>query len=101
MQLEDKFKEYKKKIQIENHFSQLSLFLNSWYSKEDDLIQYIKESKLDYKYMTAILYKGEYFEKLGNKEKEIFKKKVDELYMELLVEINDDLLNNYSNKKIH
>ena len=101
MQLEDKFKEYKKKIQIENYFSQLSLFLNSWYSKEDDLIQYIKESKLDYKYMTAILYKGEYFEKLGNKEKEIFKKKVDELYMELLVEINDDLLNNYSNKKIH
>ena len=101
MQLEDKFKEYKKKIKIDNNFSQLSLFLNSWYSNEDDLIQYIKESKLDYKYMTAILYKGEYFEKLGNKEKEIFKKKVDDLYMDILVEINDDLLNNYSNKKIY
>ena len=100
MQLEDKFKKYKKKINIDNNFSQLSLFLNSWYSNEDDLIQYIKETKLDYKYMTAILYKGEYFEKLGSKEKEIFKKKVDDLYMDILVEINNDLLNNYSNKKI-
>ncbi len=98
MQLEDKFKEYKKKIQIENHFSQLSLFLNSWYSNQEELIQYIQETKLDYKYMSYILYKGDYFEKLSSKEKENFKKKVDEIYINLLKEINDNLLNNFSNR---
>ena len=87
------------KIKIEDNFSELSLFLNSWYSNEDDLIQYIKETKLDYKYMSCILWKGEYFEKLGNREKDIFKKKVDDIYLDLLLEINDDLLNNFSNKK--
>ena len=99
MKLDEKFKEYKKKIKIEDNFSELSLFLNSWYSNEDDLIQYIKETKLDYKYMSCILWKGEYFEKLGNREKDIFKKKVDDIYFDLLLEINDDLLNNFSNKK--
>ena len=99
MKLDEKFKEYKKKIKIEDNFSELSLFLNSWYSNEDDLIQYIKETKLDYKYMSCILWKGEYFEKLGNREKDIFKKKVDDIYLDLLLEINDDLLNNFSNKK--
>ncbi len=99
MKLEEKFKEYKKKIKIEEIFGKISLFLNSWYSNENDLIQYIKETYLDYKYMNAIYFKGEHFIKLNKKEKENFLKKVNGIYMEILQEINNDLLNNYSNKK--
>ena len=98
MKLEEKFKFYKKKINFEENFSQLSLFLNSWYSNQEELIQYIQETKLDYKYMSYILDKGDYFEKLSSKEKENFKKKVDEVYINLLKEINDNLLNNFSNR---
>ena len=99
MKLEEKFKEYKKKINIEELFGKISLFLNSWYSNEDELIQYIKETNLDYKYMNAIYLKGDYFEKLNKKEKENFLKKVDGIYMELTQGINNDLLNDYSNQK--
>ena len=99
MKLEEKFKEYKKKINIEELFGKISLFLNSWYSNEDELIQYIKETNLDYKYMNAIYLKGDYFEKLNKKEKENFLKKVDGIYMELTQGINNNLLNDYSNQK--
>ena len=99
MKLEEKFKEYKKKINIEELFGKISLFLNSWYSNEDELIQYIKETNLDYKYMNAIYLKGDYFEKLNKKEKENFLKKVDRIYMELTQGINNNLLNDYSNQK--
>ena len=98
MKLEEKFKFYKKKINFEENFSQLSLFLNSLYSNQEELIQYIQETKLDYKYMSYILDKGDYFEKLSSKEKENFKKKVNEIYINLLKEINDNLLNNFSNR---
>jgi hypothetical protein len=49
--------------------------------------------------MNAIYFKGEHFIKLNKKEKENFLKKVNGIYMEILQEINNDLLNNYSNKK--
>jgi hypothetical protein len=48
--------------------------------------------------MSYILDKGDYFEKLSSKEKENFKKKVNEIYINLLKEINDNLLNNFSNR---
>ena len=98
MKLEEKFKDYKKKIKIDEIFEKISLFLNSWYSNDNELIQYIKETNLDYKYMNAIYFKGEYFEKLNKKEKENFLKKVDGIYMDLIIEINDNLLNQYSNQ---
>lgn len=91
--LEEYFKDNKKKIHLENTFNRLILYVNSWYNKEDDLIQYIKETKIDYKYILSILYYGDYFSKITKTQRIDFTIKIEEVYYEIVAQINDYLVN--------
>lgn len=91
--LEGHFKDNNKKIHLENTFNRLILYVNSWYNKEEELIQYVKETKIDYKYILSIIYYGDYFSKITKTQRNDFTIKIEEVYYEILTQINECLVN--------
>ena len=91
--LEENFKENKKKIHLEDSFNKLILYVNSWYNRENELIAYVKETKIDYKYVLAILYYGDYFGKMTKMQRSDFVVKLEEVYYQIVTEINNVLIN--------
>jgi hypothetical protein len=84
------------KPSLELKMSNLILYLNAWYHKEDELIAYIKESKLDYKYALTIIGFGDYFSTLNDSSKRDYIAKVNEIYYNIIIEINDKLIHEIS-----
>ena len=84
------------KHSLEFKMSSLILYLNAWYHKEDELIAYIKESKLDYKYALTIIGFGDYFSTLNDSSKRDYIAKVNEIYYNIIIEINDKLIHEIS-----
>ena len=89
----DLVKENIKKIHLEDSFNKLILYVNSWYNRENELIAYVKETKIDYKYVLAILYYGDYFGKMTKMQRSDFVVKLEEVYYQIVTEINNVLIN--------
>lgn len=69
----------------QNYFSDLEIFVNSWYNDEEEFIKFISESvikiyliqNINYKYLNGLFYTAQNILKMNKQQRKDFNQKIE------------------------
>ena len=88
----EKFSEKNIKPDIDSYFNKLIQYINAWYYNEEQILNYITEDKIEYKYIKSIVEYGQHFKDKNPNDKKVFLTKIEELYYGNILSLNEKLI---------
>ena len=87
-----KLKEKNLEANLDIYFNKLFKYIKAWFFNEDQLMKYIHEDKIEYKYIKSIIENGKEFKDKDTSDKKRFLTKVEEMYYGNITSLNEKLL---------
>ena len=83
-----KLKEKNLDANIDKFFDKLFKYVKSWFFNEEQIIKYINEDKIEFKYIKSIIENGKEFKDKNIEDKKKFLIKIEEMYYGLISDLN-------------
>ena len=83
-----KLKEKNLDANTDKFFDKLFKYVKSWFFNEEQIIKYINEDKIEFKYIKSIIENGKEFKDKNIEDKKKFLIKIEEMYYGLISDLN-------------
>ena len=87
-----KLKEKNLEANLDIYFDKLFKYIKAWFFTEEQLMNYIHDDKIEYKYIKSIIENGKEFKEKDIQDKKRFLNKVEEMYYGNITSLNEKLL---------
>ena len=90
--LVEKLKEKNLNANVDTYFNKLFKYIQAWFYNEEQLMAYINEERIEYKYVKSIIENGAEFKNKNNNDKKKFLTKIEEMYYGMISALNERLI---------
>ena len=90
--LVEKLKEKNLNANVDIYFEKLFKYIKAWFYNEEQIMTYINEERIEYKYVRSIIENGAEFKNKNNNDKKKFLTKIEEMYYGIISALNERLL---------
>ena len=90
--LVEKLKEKNLNANVDIYFEKLFKYIKAWFYNEEQIMAYINEERIEYKYVRSIIENGAEFKNKNNNDKKKFLTKIEEMYYGIISALNERLL---------
>ena len=90
--LVEKLKEKNLNVNVDIYFEKLFKYIKAWFYNEEQIMTYINEERIEYKYVRSIIENGAEFKNKNNNDKKKFLTKIEEMYYGIISALNERLL---------
>ena len=74
------------------YFGKLNRYIKAWFYNEEQIMAYIHEEKIEYKFIRSIIENGAEFKNKSNNDKIKFLTKIEEMYYGIISLLNERLI---------
>ena len=90
--LVEKLKEKNLNANVDVYFAKLFKYIKAWFYNEEQIMTYINEERIEYKYVRSIIDNGAEFKNKNINDKKKFLTKIEEMYYGIISALNEKLL---------
>ena len=87
----EKLKEKNLNPNVDIYFDKLFKYIKAWFYNEEKIMEYINESKIEYKHVRSIIENGAEFKNKNISDKKKFLTKIEEMYYGIITVLNERL----------
>ena len=87
----EKLKEKNLNANVDFYFDKLLKYIKAWFFDEEKIVNYIKENKIEYKYIKSLIENGKEFKDKNPDDKKRIISKVEDIYYEIITNLNEKL----------